>query len=133
MKEILLLQDRLSSLNDQEKCRDSFMEYIRYIWPQFIEGDHHRVVAECLDRVASGELKRLIVNMPPRHTKSEFASVYFPSWIMGLTPDTKIMQTTHTSELSVRFGRKVRNLMDSEEYMKAVSYTHLTLPTIYSV
>ena len=75
-------------------------------------------MAECLDRVASGELKRLIVNMPPRHTKSEFASVYFPSWIMGLTPDTKIMQTTHTSELSVRFGRKVRNLMDSEEYMK---------------
>ena len=118
MKEILLLQDRLSSLNDQEKCRDSFMEYIRYIWPQFIEGDHHRVVADCLNRVASGELKRLIVNMPPRHTKSEFASVYFPSWIMGLTPDTKIMQTTHTSELSVRFGRKVRNLMDSEEYTK---------------
>ena len=48
MKEILLLQDRLSSLNNQEKCRDSFMEYIRYIWPQFIEGDHHRVVADCL-------------------------------------------------------------------------------------
>ena len=92
------------------------MEYIRFIWPNFIEGDHHRVVADKLTAVAKGDIKRLIVNMPPRHTKSEFASVYFPSWVMGLKPDMKIMQTTHTADLSVRFGRKVRNLMDSDEY-----------------
>lgn len=54
--------------------------------------------------------------MPPRHTKSEFASVYFPSWIMGLKPEMKIMQTTHTADLSINFGRKVRNLMDTPEY-----------------
>ena len=113
---MLQLQERLTLINAQEKSRDSFMEYIRYIWPNFIEGDHHRVVADKLTAVAKGEIKRLIVNMPPRHTKSEFASVYFPSWLMGLKPDMKIMQTTHTSDLSVRFGRKVRNLMDTEEY-----------------
>jgi len=73
MKEILQLQDRLDFLNTQEACRDSFMEYIRYIWPGFIEGEHHRVIAERLTAVAKGELKRLIINMPPRHTKSEFA------------------------------------------------------------
>ena len=66
--------------------------------------------------MAKGELKRLIVNMPPRHTKSEFASIYFPSWMMGLKPDLKIMQTTHTADLSINFGRKVRNLMDTDEY-----------------
>ena len=118
MKEILMLQERLSLLETQDKAKDSFMEYIRYIWPGFIEGDHHRLIAEKLTRVAKGELKRLIVNMPPRHTKSEFASIYFPSWAMGLKPDMKIMQTTHTADLSINFGRKVRNLMDSDEYSK---------------
>ena len=54
--------------------------------------------------------------MPPRHTKSEFASTFFPSWVMGLKPKMKIMETTHTGELAVRFGRKVRNLMDQKEY-----------------
>ena len=116
MKEILMLQERLTLLDTQEKARDSFLEYIHHIWPSFIEGDHHRIIAEKLTRVAKGELKRLIVNMPPRHTKSEFASIYFPSWVMGLNPDMKIMQTTHTADLSINFGRKVRNLMDSDEY-----------------
>ena len=105
-------------LDTQEKARDSFLEYIHHIWPSFIEGDHHRIIADKLTRVAKGELKRLIVNMPPRHTKSEFASIYFPSWVMGLKPDMKIMQTTHTADLSINFGRKVRNLMDSDEYSK---------------
>ena len=82
MKEILQLQERLDLLNARDACRDSFMEYIRHIWPGFIEGDHHRLIADKLTRVAKGELKRLIVNMPPRHTKSEFASIYFPSWMM---------------------------------------------------
>ena len=100
MKEILMLQERLSLLETQDKAKDSFMEYIRYIWPSFIEGDHHRLIAEKLTRVAKGELKRLIVNMPPRHTKSEFASIYFPSWAMGLKPDMKIMQTTHTASVA---------------------------------
>lgn len=118
MKEILMLQERLSLLETQDKAKESFMEYIRYIWPGFIEGDHHRLIADKLTRVAKGELKRLIVNMPPRHTKSEFASIYFPSWAMGLKPDMKIMQTTHTADLSINFGRKVRNLMDSDEYSK---------------
>ena len=121
MKEILMLQERLMLLDTQHKARDSFMEYIRYIWPSFIEGDHHRIIADKLTRVAKGELKRLIVNMPPRHTKSEFASIYFPSWVMGLNPDMKIMQTTHTADLSINFGRKVRNLMDSDEYSNIFS------------
>ena len=119
MREILLLQERLENLDKQGEVQKSFIDYIRYIWPEFIQGDHHKIFAKKLTEIAKGDIKRLIINMPPRHTKSEFASVYFPSWVMGLNPNMKIMQTTHTSELSVRFGRKVRNLMDSEEY-KAV-------------
>ena len=116
MREILLLQERLENLDKQEEVQDSFLDYIHYIWPEFIEGNHHKIFADKLTQIAKGEIKRLIINMPPRHTKSEFASVYFPSWVMGLKPNMKIMQTTHTSELSIRFGRKVRNLMDTEEY-----------------
>ena len=104
MKEILMLKDRLTTLESQDKCRESFMEYVRYIWDGFIEGEHHRLIADKLTEGAQGKCKRLIVNMPPRHTTSEFASVYFPSWVMGLNTDMKIMQTTHTADLSIRFG-----------------------------
>ena len=116
IKEILMIQDRLKVIDAKSESRDSFLGYIKHVWPEFIEGEHHRLFAQKLEDVAKGKIKRLIVNMPPRHTKSEFASVYFPSWFMGLKPNTKIMQTTHTAELSVRFGRKVRNLMDQNEY-----------------
>ena len=79
-------------------------------------GRHHRIIADKLERVASGELKRLIINMAPRHTKSEFASFLFPAWMMGKNPKMKIIQATHTTELAVNFGRKTKNLIDSDEY-----------------
>ena len=116
MREALLLQERLKQIKDQEAVQGSFLGFINNIWPEFVEGRHHKIFAEKLEKVANGEIKRLIVNMPPRHTKSEFASVHFPAWIMGRKPDMKVMQTTHTGELAVRFGRKVRNLMDSQEF-----------------
>ena len=62
------------------------------------------------NQIARGEIKRLIINMPPRHTKSEFASYLLPSWMVGRKPDLKIIQTTHTTELAIRFGRKAKNL-----------------------
>ena len=99
IKEILMIQDRLKVMDAKSESRDSFLGYVKHVWPEFIEGEHHRLFAQKLEDVAKGKIKRLIVNMPPRHTKSEFASVYFPSWFMGLKPNTKIMQTTHTAEL----------------------------------
>ncbi len=54
--------------------------------------------------------------MPPRHTKSEFASYLLPAWFLGKYPNKKVIQTSHTAELAVGFGRKVRNLVDSEAY-----------------
>mgnify|MGYP007032654281 CR=1 FL=1 len=86
------------------------------MWPEFIAGNHHKIIADKLQRIASGDLKRLIVNMPPRHTKSEFASFLFPAWMMGRNPNMKIIQATHTTELAVGFGRKVKNLLDREDY-----------------
>jgi len=119
LKEALLLKERLNLLNKQDACQAGFMDFINHIWPEFICGRHHKIFAQKLEDIATGKINRLIVNMPPRHTKSEFASTYFPAWVMGKYPTKKIMQTTHTGELAVRFGRKVRNIMDTEEY-KAV-------------
>ena len=93
-----------------------FLTFVKHVWPEFIEGAHHKTIADKFNKLASGEIKRLIVNMPPRHTKSEFASYLLPAWFLGQYPEKKIIQTAHTAELSVGFGRKVRNLVDSEDY-----------------
>jgi predicted phage terminase large subunit-like protein len=100
----------------QEKAKNDFMTYVKYVWPNFINGRHHEKMARAFEKVANGEVKRLIINMPPRHTKSEFASYLLPSWFLGRFPDKKIIQTSHTAELAVGFGRKVRNLVDSDRY-----------------
>ena len=101
-----------------ERCRESFLFFVNQMWPVFIDGRHHKIMADAFERVASGDLKRLIINMPPRHTKSEFASYLLPAWFLGKFPEKKIIQTAHTAELAVGFGRKVRNLVLSEPYKK---------------
>jgi predicted phage terminase large subunit-like protein len=101
-----------------ERCRESFIYFVEQMWPVFISGKHHQIMANAFERVARGELKRLIINMPPRHTKSEFASYLLPAWFLGKFPHKKIIQTAHTAELAVGFGRKVRNLVGSENYGK---------------
>jgi predicted phage terminase large subunit-like protein len=109
---------QLLELDRVERCKESFLFFVKQMWPGFISGKHHGIMAEAFERVASGELKRLIINMPPRHTKSEFASFLLPSWFLGKYPEKKIIQTAHTAELSVGFGRKVRNLVSSEDFQK---------------
>ena len=116
IKETLVLKERLELLKKQSGCQETFLDFIDHMWPEFICGRHHKIFAQKLEDVANGKCNRLIINMPPRHTKSEFCSTYFPAWIMGKQPKRKIMQTTHTGELAVRFGRKVRNMMDTDEY-----------------
>ena len=115
-KHVLKLLGRLEETESKEKAREGFMPFIKKVWPAFIEGRHHKIMAESFERVVNGDLKRLIINMPPRHTKSEFASYLLPAWFLGQYPEKKIIQTAHTAELSVGFGRKVRNLVDSEDY-----------------
>ena len=101
-----------------EKCQESFIYYASHMWPGFISGKHHQIMANAFERVAKGQLKRLIINMPPRHTKSEFASYLLPAWFLGRFPEKKIIQTAHTAELAVGFGRKVRNLVSSEAFSR---------------
>jgi predicted phage terminase large subunit-like protein len=102
----------------RELAQKSFMEYVKIMWPGFIHGRHHAVMAKKFEAIADGSLKRLIINMPPRHTKSEFASYLLTSWFLGKYPDKKVIQSSNTADLAVGFGRKVRNLVGSEAYAK---------------
>ena len=102
----------------QTKAKNDFLSFVKCMWPDFIEGSHHRHVSEKFNQLATGELKRIIINMPPRHTKSEFASFLLPAWMVGRNPKLKIIQVTHTGELAIKFGRKAKHLIDSEEYHK---------------
>ena len=102
----------------REKAQKNFMAFVKEMWPGFIHGRHHALMAKKFEEIAEGKLKRLIINMPPRHTKSEFASNMLPAWFLGRFPDKKVIQCSNTADLSVGFGRKVRNLVDSEQYSK---------------
>jgi len=108
----------ISEEEKKEKAKNNFLDFTKHIWPDFIEGEHHKIIADKFNKLATGEIKRLIVNMPPRHTKSEFASTLLPAWMIGREPKLKIIQTTHTGELAVRFGRKAKTLIDSPEYQE---------------
>jgi len=109
---------KLLEFDRVERCKESYLFFVQQMWPIFISGKHHAIMADAFERVARGDLKRLIINMPPRHTKSEFASYLLPSWFLGKFPEKKIIQTAHTAELATGFGRKVRNLVSSENYQK---------------
>jgi len=116
IREVLALEQAKKNLVIRAKAQDDFMAFVKHVYDGFIEGDHHKKVAKQFEKLAKNPGSRIIVNMPPRHTKSEFASYLLPAWLIGKNPTLKIIQTTHTSELAVRFGRKVRNLMELEVY-----------------
>lgn len=110
--------DKLEELKEKTASRDRFLPFVKQMWPTFIAGRHHAKMASAFERIVKGELKRLIICMPPRHTKSEFGSYLLPAWFLGKYPHKKVIQCSNTAELAVGFGRKVRNLVDSDVYHK---------------
>ena len=123
-KEFTKTYFQIQELDKKGSIQHDFMGFVKHVWPDFIEGKHHQQIANKFNDIATGKIKRLIINMPPRHTKSEFGSYLLPAWMVGRNPKLKIIQSTNTTELSVRFGRKAKSLMDSPEY-KQVFKTRL--------
>jgi len=117
-REFLKYAAKLSEKRKGSQVHGDFLSFVKHVWPEFVEGSHHKVIAEKFNKIAEGKIKRLIINMPPRHTKSEFASNLLPAWMVGRKPNLKIIQTTHTTELAIRFGRKAKTLIDSPEYQQ---------------
>ena len=123
-REFSLLMNKYDQKTKESQIQTDFLSFVKHVWPDFIEGKHHKEIADKFNKLAAGKIKRLIINMPPRHTKSEFGSYLLPAWMVGKNPKLKIIQSTNTTELSVRFGRKAKQLMDSAEY-KEVFKTRL--------
>jgi len=115
-EERMRLELRLKLLELQEKASDKFLDFCRYVWPEMLVGEHHRIIAEALDRVIAGKCKRLMIAMPPRHGKSQMGSYLFPAYLMGRDPRSKLIVASHTAELAQRFGRMIRNLMEDDKY-----------------
>ena len=113
----LLELERSVALDDaRPNITNNFLSFVKYVWPEFIEGSHHKIINKKFNDLAEGKIKRLIINMPPRHTKSEFASYLLPAWMIGKNPKLKIIQATHTADLAIDFGRKTKHLVGQENY-----------------
>ena len=112
----------LDNLNKKEarfqlkKAKTDPIEFAKAVYPGFKVGPHHRKLAKIFQDVVDGKKKRVIINIAPRMGKSEFSSFLFPAYFLGNFPEKKIIMGTHTASLSEDFGRRVRNLIDSEEY-----------------
>jgi predicted phage terminase large subunit-like protein len=116
-QEQLLLD--LEELERKQKIADAktdFMAFCHYVYPGFKEGPHHRHMKPLLHELRDGTRPRLTVSMPPRFGKSETIAYLFVSWYLGHNPAHQIMMVTHTADLSADFGRKVRNMLDSDIY-----------------
>ena len=113
-KERKTLKKYLFALEDKQKhskiCSD-FLTFVKHMWPEFIEGYHHKIIAEKFNELKSRKIKRLIVNMPPRHTKSEFASFLLPAWMIGNNPKLKkVFKIGKQAISSVFFDKPKYNL-----------------------
>lgn len=112
-----LLRNYNSQIN-QNLGRDSFLDFIKYVYPGYKVGPHHLKLIKIFEAIARGEKKRVIVNIAPRHGKSELISYLAPAWFLGKFPNKKIIMASHTADLAVNFGRRVRNLVGSDDYRK---------------
>src|SRR6056300_1673047 len=114
--EIDKLVDELNNRRRNEAAYADLIELCKHMQPDYIVGKHHRILADMLMAIEQGDKDRICVNIPPRHGKSQLVSIFFPAWFLGRNPNKKVMMVSHTTDLAVDFGRKVRNLIAVEAY-----------------
>lgn len=129
--EILKIVEELETQQRAEASYLDLIEFAKAMQSDYKVGKHHRILADLLMEIEQGKEyydgddnnpagskgeDRVCVNMPPRHGKSQLISIYFPAWFLGRNPDKKVLMVSHTTDLAVDFGRKVRNLIATPEY-----------------
>ena len=110
-----LLKTYQNELN-KELSAKSFLDFVKHVYPGYKVGPHHERLARIFEDIANGKKKRVIVNIAPRHGKSELISYLAPAWFLGKFPQKKVIMASHTADLAVNFGRRVRNLVGSDSY-----------------
>ena len=114
--EIEKMVDELGVRRQNKLAYDDLIDFCKAMMPDFIVGKHHRILADMLMAIERGDKDRVCVNIPPRHGKSQLVSIFYPAWFLGRNPNKKVMMVSHTTDLAVDFGRKVRNLIATPEY-----------------
>jgi predicted phage terminase large subunit-like protein len=104
------------ALTAEDYAFSRLLSYIAYQWPGYRDAEHHRLICRKLEAVERGEIKRLIISVPPRHGKSLIASTYFPAWYLGRNPDKYIITATYGQDLADDFGRQVKNQIADEAF-----------------
>ena len=100
----------------EKSGKETFLDFIQHVYPGYMIGAHHQKLANIFEDIAAGKKKRVIVNIAPRHGKSELISYLAPAWFLGKYPHKKVIMASHTADLAVNFGRRVRNLVGSDAY-----------------
>lgn len=116
LAEIEVMLEELERRAALQAAKDDLIAFCKRMDPNYKVGRHHRKLADQLMALESGAKDRVCVNMPPRHGKSQLVSIYYPAWFIGRNPTKKVMMVSHTTDLAVDFGRKVRNLIDTPQY-----------------
>lgn len=117
-EELLSLTGKIDEMEAVTSARTNFMAFVKLMWPGFIVGAHHKTMAEVIEGQILGDKKRTIINLAPRHTKSEFFSYLAPAWALGMHPTWKVLQICGTGDMAIGWSRKVRNLIATEEYQQ---------------
>ena len=133
-QDLELLQREIPNMSEQDRQRHlrllkqykkeltktqgkaNFLDFIKHVYPDYKVGEHHAKLAKLFEEISRGVRKRVIVNIAPRHGKSELISYLAPAWFLGNHPAKKVIMASHTADLAVNFGRLVRNLLGSDPY-----------------
>lgn len=100
------------------EARSDLLFYTQACNPDYIASKFHVFLADKLQKVADGKIKRLIVTCPPRHGKTAMIAIEFPTWLLGKRPETKIVLASYGLDLSMTSSKAARARMASEEYQE---------------
>jgi len=123
--EIMKIVDEIDTRVKTKRVYDDLIEFCKHMQPDYKVGKHHRILANMLMAIERGDKDRICVNIPPRHGKSQLVSIFFPAWFLGRNPTKKVMMVSHTTDLAVDFGRKVRNLIATDAYREVFPHVNL--------
>lgn len=117
----------------KRKARTNMLAFIQYIKRDYLINWHHKLICSYIDRFVSGEIKRLMIFVPPQHGKSQIVSRSLPAYILGKNPDKKIVLASYSSDLSSQFNRDCQRIIDSEEYTELFPETTLNSSNVTTV
>lgn len=109
-----------------KRSRDNLLNFTKFTKGNYDANWHHVNLMNTLDRMADGEIKRLMIFMPPRHGKSEIVSRRYPAYMLGRNPNLEIIGTSYSASLASSMNRDVQRIIDSQEYNQIFPETTLS-------